>query len=172
MMLVMRRDVKHPAIPKLLDAVNRGLGKPHKRGMLNSLLRSMRSVSVKTPAGLYIGRAEAYDVDLVRLGRVTDRIVKGLFFKEFGTPLPCTHGVQSFAESGLTEIASDMRLTVEQTVKALMSKSPRVIGNGVFEYWFQATSDDPATTAWIMRFYNVESFLCLTAPNSAKTPSL
>ena len=170
-MLVMRRDVTHPATSKLLDAVHRGLGKPHKRGMLHGLLKSMRSVTVKTSAGLYIGRAAAYDVDLVRLGRVTDRIVKGLFFKEFGMPLPDTHGVRSFAESGLTEIDPDMRLTVGQTVKALMSKLPKVIGNGVFEYWFQATPDDPATTAWLMRFYNVESFLCLTAPNSAKLPN-
>lgn len=74
MMLVMRRDVKHPAVPKLLDTVHRGLGKPRKRGMLYGLLRSMRSVSVKTHAGLYIGRAMAYDVDLERLGRVADRI--------------------------------------------------------------------------------------------------
>ena len=168
MMLVMRRDVTHPAIPKLLDAVHRGLGKPRKRGMLHGLLRNMRSVSVKTPAGLYMGRVEAYDVDLVRLGRVTDRIVKGLFFKEFDMPLPSTHGVQSFAESGLTKIDSDMRLAVGTTVEALMSRSPRVIGEGVFEYWVQATPDDPATTAWLMRFYHIESFLCLTAPNSAK----
>ncbi len=166
-MLVIRRDVAHPAIPKVLPAVYRGLGKSRKRGMFHGLLRSMRSVSVKTPAGLYVGSAEAYDVDLERLGRVADRIVKGLYFKEFGTRLPSTHGVRSFAESGLTEIDSDMRSTVGQTVAALMSKPPRVIGEGVFEYWFQARPEDPATTAWLMRFYAVESFFCITAPHSA-----
>ena len=168
MMLVMRRGATHPAIPKLLDAVHRGLGKPRKRGMLHGMLRSMRSVSVKTPAGLYVGRAEAYDVDLERLGRVADRIVKGLYFKEFGTRLPSTHGIRSFAESGLTEIDSDLRSTIQQTVATLVSKSPRIIGEGVFEYWFQATPEDPATTAWLMRFYAVESFLSITAPHSAR----
>lgn len=169
MMLVMRRDATHPAIPKLLDVVHRGLGKPNKKGMLHGLLQSMRSVSVKTPGGLHLGHTGGYDVDLIRLGRVTDRVVKGLFFKEFGKPLPCTHEVRSFAESGLTKIDQDMRLIVGQTIKALVSKSPNVIGEGVFEYWFQATPDDPATTAWLLRFYNIEWFLCFTAPNIAKT---
>lgn len=169
MMLVMRRDVTHPAIPKLLDAVHRGLGKPRKRGMLHGLLRSIRPVFVKTPTGLYVGRDEAYDVDLERLGRVADRIVKGLYFKEFGACLPSTHGVRSFAESGLTEIDSDMRSTVKQTIAALVSKPPRVIGEGVFKYWVQATPEDPATTAWLMCFYAVESFLCLTVPHSVRT---
>jgi len=166
MMMVMRRDATHPAVPKLLPAVLRGLGKARKKGMLHGLLRSMRSVPVKTSAGLYVGNAEAYDVNLERLGRVTDRIVKGLYFKEFGGRLPSTHGVRSFAESGLTDIDSDLRLTVRQTVEALVSKPPRVIGEGVFEYWFQATREDPATTAWLMRFYAVESFFCMTAPLS------
>ena len=69
----------------------------------------MRSLPVKTSAGLHVGNAEAYDVNLERLGRVTDRIVKGLYFKEFGGRLPNTHGVRSFAESGLTDIDSDLR---------------------------------------------------------------
>lgn len=91
--------------------------------------------------------------------------VKGLFFKEFGTRLPDTHGVRSFAESGLTEVDSNLRLTIGQTVATLVSKLPRVIVDGVFEYWVQATAEDPATTVWLMRFYAVESFLCITAPN-------
>jgi hypothetical protein len=164
MMMVMRRDATHPAVPKLLPAVLRGLGKSRKKGMLHGLLRSMRSVPVTTPAGLYVGRAEAYDVNLERLSRVVGRIVKGLYFKEFGRRLPSTHGVHSFAESGLTDIDSDLRLTVGQTVAALVSKPPKVIGEGVFEYWFQATKEDPATTVWLMRFYAVESFVCMTAP--------
>lgn len=59
------------------------------------------------------------------------------------------------------------RATLSQTVEMLMSKLPMVIGEGVFEYWFQATSEDPATTAWLMRFYGVESFFCITSPHAA-----
>jgi len=167
MMLVMRQDANHPAVPKLLPAVMRGLGKSQKRGMLRGVLKNMRTVSLKTPAGLYVGQAEAYNVNLERLGRVTDRIVKGLYFKEFGSRLPSTHGISSFAESGLTDIAQELRLTIEETVTSLISNPPRVIGEGVFEYWFQATGEDSATTAWLMRFYAVESFFCITAPLSA-----
>ncbi len=169
-MLVLRKDIaSHPAASKLLDAVHRSLARPRKRKMLEALVRSMGPVSIRTPAGLYLGQAPGYHVDLERLGRVTNRIVRGLFFKTFGRILPTTHGVRSFVESGLRDLPPDLDSVVRQTVMVLASTPLHQIGDDVFEYRYQVTSVDPNTTAWLFRFYNVEAFLVVTAPRGDRS---
>lgn len=167
MMLVMRSDANHPAAKKMLDPVHRSLARPQKRGMLNALLRSMKKVRVRTPAGLYLGTATTYNADLIRMARVTDRIVKGLYWTAHNARLPDTHTVRSFAESGLGDLDSEMYLALSETVATLARLPGTDIGKGVFSYSFQATGEDPATTAWLLRFYELESFLCITAPSDA-----
>lgn len=165
MTLVMRRDVPdNPDTQRLLDAVHRSFAKPQKRGMVQALLQNVRQVHLRSPAGLYLGLDWAYDVDLERLGRVTNRIVKGLYYREFGQALPPECGVRSFAGSGLRGINNDMRARVQQTVQALLQKPRKTISSAIFEYWYDATHEDPFISAWLFRFFQRESFLCLTAP--------
>ena len=44
-----------------------------------SILATVESVEVRTPAGLYVGDSLAYNVSFTRLNRVAARITKGLF---------------------------------------------------------------------------------------------
>jgi len=170
--LVMRYDIAdHPAASKLLESIYRSLARPQKRGMLNKLVRGMRKIPVHSPGGLFLGHAAEYDVDLGRLGKVTNRIVMGLFLKEFGQRLASTHDVRSFAETGLRDINSELRTNLTNMVSALHSRPSRTIGDKVFEYTFQATLEDANTTAWLFRFFEAESFLCLTAPKDSKLPA-
>ena len=170
--LVLRQDIsEHAAGSKLLDSVFRAFAKPQKRGMLNTLVRTMRHVPIFSPAGLYVGHAPVYDVNLERLGRVTNRIVKGLFFKEFRQRLPDNYGVRSFAESGLRDLRSDNRVLLTRVAKAVSATPRRAIGDRVFEYWFQASPEDANTTAWLFRFFEAESFFCVTAMDPIQSPT-
>ena len=157
MIFAIRHDMgNQPAGQKLLDSVLRGLENPRKRGMLRSLLRSMKRVSLHSPAGLYLGDTASYNADLIRLGRVTNRVVRGLYYKESNIRLADTHDVRSFALSGLQDINSILRSRVRNYVTILKSKQPRIIGEGVFEYWYDTSPEDSNTSAWLLRFFASE----------------
>ena len=171
--LALRHDVTaHPVGSKLVASTLRALARPQSRGMLNTLGQSMRRIPVHTPAGLYIGQAGTFDVDLTRLGRVTNRIVKGLFFEEFHRRLPQTHDVRSFAESGLRDINSEQRADLSRIIASILGGDHRMSGENVFEYWFKVTPEDVDTTAWLFRFFGVESFFCVTAPVESSTTQI
>jgi hypothetical protein len=66
----------------------RSLHRPQAAGFRRSVAASTHQVSVVTPAGIYLGKRAAYDVDLLRVERVLGRIVWGLFLHHFGRRLP------------------------------------------------------------------------------------
>jgi hypothetical protein len=161
----MRHDVaSKPPGSQLLDSVHRGFARPNGRGLLKTLLRGLRRVSVYSHGGLYLGEGATYGVDLRRLTRVTDRIVKALFLKHFGTPLPKTYHVESFAESGYHPPDETNLDEVRKRIAALLATERRAIGDGVFEYWFQPAKDRPTATIWLLRFFSAETFVCFTMP--------
>jgi hypothetical protein len=168
--LVLRHDVStHPIGSRLLDSVYRSFGKPEARLMLKSLADTIRHIPVFSPSGLYLGDAPAYDVDLNRMGKVTNRIVRGLFFTEFSRRLPEGYGVRSFAESGLRSLTPDNSILLRKVLEVVSSTACRTIGERVFEYWFQAAPEDPNTTAWLLRFFESESFFCVTAQDTIQS---
>ena len=131
----------------------------------------MRRAPVYTPAGLYLGDAPTYDVDLDRLGKVTNRIVRGLFYSEFHRPLPETYGVRSYAESGFRHLTFDQRGILNEVTRTLSSTPPRVIGDRVFEYRFRSVPEDVNTTGWLLRFFESELFFCVSAQNHGTPPA-
>jgi hypothetical protein len=166
MMIALRGDVvTKPSGQILVQSVFRALSNPKKRRMLYALRRHMRPVTVNSPSGLYLGKGALYDVSLQRLDKVAVRIVKGLFFKEEGHLLPSSYDVKAFEESGLIDINSDVRRSIESIVIHLYSTPPRVIQPGIFQFWYYAVPEDINTSVWLLRFYESVNFICLTAPN-------
>jgi hypothetical protein len=168
--LVMRHDVAgRPPGSRLISSVHRALAKPQKRAMLNKLVQSMNQVSVHSPSGLYLGQAATYNVDLKRFEKVINRIVKGLFLKEFDRRMPSTHLIRSFAESGFQDANFSERSNFIKFVASLNSKPGHKIGDGVFQYWYQSFPEMPDASVWLLRFFDAESFLCITLPNDITT---
>jgi hypothetical protein len=155
----------------LIPSVFRGLAKPAKRGTLLSLIRSFDKKPVFTKAGIYLGDASTYDVDIDRLARVTNRIVKGLFYHEFSSRLPDSYGVRSFAESAIDHFTLDQRSLIAKLALSI-SRTPKLtIGERIFEYWYSPAPEDTRTTAWVLRFFESVVFLCLTADTVNKRPA-
>jgi hypothetical protein len=170
--LTLRHDIsQHTQGSKLLKSVYRGLAMSAKRGMLQALVRSLNRIPLYTPSGIYLGDATAYDVDLNRLGNVTNRIVKGLFFTEFHHRLPDTYGVRSFSESGIKFFSSDQRKLMVQMARSVSGGPKQTIGMAIFEYWCSPSLDDTNTTAWLLRFFESETFLCITADSTKARPA-
>lgn len=78
-MIAMRRDVgDNSSAAFAIDAVQRSFTKPQKIGFTRALLESISELPVYSPAGLYLGHAPSYDVDLRRLCNVIERTTRGL----------------------------------------------------------------------------------------------
>jgi hypothetical protein len=153
---------EHPEAQRILDAVLRSLQKPKKKRFRRALLSGIREVDRVSPAGLYLGKASSYNVDLGRLTRVVERITRGLFLHHNGRRLPLDCEVRSFASSGFSNaepgVVKELLGLVEQT----RANQMHAIGNDVFCYRYAVARDQENSSAWVLVVYRAISFISLT----------
>ncbi len=95
LILAMKRETgNHPKRKGLLEGLHRGLLRPEGRALAHSVVRTLREVQLRTPGGILLGNAAAYQPDWNRLEAVAARVVRGLFWKEYGHPVPSDHEVR------------------------------------------------------------------------------
>lgn len=114
-----------------------------------------------TPAGVFVGRSPAFDVD-PRLVSVPRRIARGLLFHHTGRRLPSDYGSRAFTleqpEYSSEQRRSELIAWLEPVVSA---SPPRQVGE-VFTYLFTTVPEDPIASAWVMLFYGHAIFVALT----------
>lgn len=64
-------------------------------GLRKTIARGLSHKQVWTPTGLYLGRHMTIKVDHPRLERVVEKIVRGLYYYEYGNPLPANTEVMT-----------------------------------------------------------------------------
>jgi hypothetical protein len=167
-MLASRADTRNVTeVNQILPTVLRSLSRPAARGFFRSVLSSLTWVEVYSPGGIYLGTAPGYVVELQRLSRVVERTTRGLFYHEFGYRLPPEHDVSAWAESGLGGVDSQVLKQLRGYCSTVVSQPGKVIGQGVFTYWYKRAEGEPNTTMWVMSFYQRVNFICMTAPRAA-----
>ncbi|HEY2851213.1 MAG TPA: hypothetical protein VGJ18_00100 [Gemmatimonadaceae bacterium] len=155
--LLMRRDVgDHPAAAQLITKLHQSWERPEGQGLARFFANNVRDVEVRTPGGLIVERAPGFTVDNTRLARVLERITRGLYFREKGERVRGTHRVivNPAFERDQPSIAAALRYVT--------GRDPVKIGD-VFWYAWNAASDEPSTTIWLMVFYDAVPFVALTA---------
>jgi len=161
-MIVLRRDVfEHPQVQQLAQKLLRGLARPQKARYLDHILRGIQEVEEHTKSGIYIGRADAFAVDLGRLEAVVDRCVRGLFHHHLGCRLP--------DDFMTTTVALDRMEIKDETafasvIKSLLAQRRHDIGDGAFAYWYVQIEAHKPVTAWLLAFYENVLFFAATAP--------
>lgn len=159
----------HPAAQEVWRRAMSRLSRPQSAGFKHAFLDTVREIELKTPAGIFLGTAGAYDVDFERLEVVASRIARGLFYHEIGRRLPsnCYYRAFVLERFDATDLSPDS--TIGRTVRALSELPHKDIGQGVFRYkWSQVADADrhPNTTAWLFSFYESTLFLASTVdPN-------
>jgi hypothetical protein len=89
MVMAIREDTfEHPDVQSILPAVHRSFDKPKKRAFFRAMLKTIQVVDRYTTAGIYIGQAPTFDVNMNRVRDVCQRITKGLFYHERSIRLP------------------------------------------------------------------------------------
>ena len=131
------------------------------------------AIEVKTPAGIYLGKREGFNVDLNRVNSVTNRIATGLFYREFRTRLPDDYCAVSMSDDEYNRQPNDLKEMIGRMVSVVLSGRTRTVGEDVFSYQFTTASDQPLCSIWVMTFYGKLTFMTLTLPrkNARLLPS-
>lgn len=153
--------------PDAADARGRfdcSLKKPDKRGWRRAFYDTVKQVHVRTPAGIYLGKTSAFDVDLDRITRVVARIVRGLYYHQLGNRLSTETEVDVFAVDGLADLDEDGRKALAFASLVMTAPEQLVGGRQTFWYQFLAVPEEPEATAWFLTFYDSTECLAITLP--------
>jgi len=158
----------HPDVKANLPTIFRSLERPTAEGLKRALMADWRTVEVKTPGGLYLGKQTAFSVDMKRIFRVIERTVRGLFLHAIGERLPEGYGVKVISNESLLEQGSEVVEELKQKIIVpLAALEPKVIGNGAFTYRYWYSGRD-FVSAWGLVFYQGVQFAALTGPNDLR----
>ena len=167
--LIITRDDAggHPEARKILPAIVKSLQRPQAMGFTNLMRKNFFDIDVYAPDGTYIERRGGYNADVRRFDSVVSRIIKGLFWHEFGVRLPNTHKAKSWSDLGLTFIKQELQDQIAEMGCKIIAQTPRkVIGENVFDYWVHDFPEERYATAWVLRFYESVCFFRVTCPCS------
>jgi hypothetical protein len=142
-------------------------------GLRRQVISDLRYVELKTPSGLYARKRIAYQVDLNRIRRVVERVVRGLYFVESGNPLGLNNEVRVFTSEDLELQPNDVVEELQRTILTpLATYPPKVIGNNVFLYRHHIVEDAPLFSVWGISFYARVPFFAMTGSPMGETQYL
>lgn len=125
-------------------------------GAVAKTFRNLRMIDVHSPAGLYLGRAPAFEVDCVRINRVLCNIAKGVFYVIKDRPVPNDFSVDILPREML--INPEIRHLID------MMGPINSFGDHVFQCRCLSNTESESDFACIMRFYETQTFLaCVTS---------
>lgn len=179
--ICIRNDAyRHPEARKSADTIFRSLKRETARGLRNQFLADFRNLNLQTRSGIYVGKRLGYNVDLVRIRRVVERVVRGLYFAESGKPLGLNNEVRVFTSEELEAQPKDILDQLKNTILVpITALQPKIIGKDVFFYRHHIAPEDPIVSVWVISFYKQVPFFIMTGhsmplpqPTTIKTPWL
>lgn len=119
-------------------------------------------MKLRSPSGLYLGDAEAFQFPVRRINHVVQRIVRGLYWHHYRKSLlPDV----SFLVMKDPDISGVFNIIQNHTDLASVEAE-------TFQYRYGVAAEDPRQSVWLLRFYEVTSFLVLTGADEAAIPGI
>jgi hypothetical protein len=152
-----------PRLQQIVDKALRSFKRPESAGLTRTFLRTFNKVELRGPSGLYYGKATTYTVDLVRVRRTCNRIVRGLYFKEMGHRLPS----DAFTHTEVVRPITDPKILDEnfENIQVVANRPAKAIGTELFFYKYVIAEDEPLASIWLLNFYHKILVLGLSVPN-------
>jgi len=125
-------------------------------GVRRRMARTLRRKSFYTPGGLYLGKHFVQEPDFGRWDRIVEKIVRGLYYFEYGSSLLPDTNVETIF------ISTDERykVIVEKNINFL---NPGKKGwRGIFRYKCSEVSVNPRNSMWGLLFYETLIFWAVT----------
>jgi len=168
--LSMRSDISYH--PEVLKKLQRSLQKPEQQGFRASFLSSLAFVDSRTPSGIYLGKTDAFRVDMKRVNNVIKRITRGLFYKEKGRRLPDNYQVCCYIFDIINEHPYSLgTFTMRDIITSTLQGKSLTVSDDVFRYWCRFAIDEENSLAMVLSFYNRVNFLALTMPMGKAIPT-
>ncbi|MBN8493861.1 MAG: hypothetical protein J0M00_20820 [Burkholderiales bacterium] len=148
----------------LRDQTRKTLRDPAATAFRKAIRASTVRVPIHSPSGVYLGHATALKIDTARVKRTAERIVRGLYGKFLGHPLPQAYDLQVV----LLDLQRDMSALKNpevQEVLMLLGKcgKHRAFGQAL-DVWYATTDDDAHSSFWVIRLHGAFGFLGFTVP--------
>ena len=125
------------------------------RGLRRRIAKSMHSVDIFTPGGVFLGRGLGVRLEEERINRVVTKIIRGLYYHEYQEALSSSTEIMChFAQQ-----PSDLS-PVEKIVDQLQFGSRG--WPDVFEYRFNRVEEKPEASIWLVRFFKTNVFWALS----------
>lgn len=129
-----------------LNSFFRSLDRSEHRKFARMIYESIDEFEIFTKGGIYLGNKPGFRIQKERIDRVTQRIIRGLFFHEKRYPVP----------EGYEVIAEVLQFGLEPILECFPGvrfPEPQIIQDGVFCYTFKETQQDPDSIIWLLLFY-------------------
>ena len=136
--------------------------------MRAATLRSLTRVRFRSRAGLDLGAVPALLVEPQRLDRVLTRIIRGLFWHEYGATLPADARFTIGTDPDLLRLSAEECAELRRRYGA---GGQRVVGGGAFEYLRGCALDDPRASMWSLTFFGQINFAIFVEPPDAPLPN-
>jgi hypothetical protein len=159
---------QHPTVKLLHEPIMRSLARPQARGFASSFWSQIHNLTILSPGGIYLGKAPGLLIDHVRLQRIVEKVVRGLFFHEYKNNLPPRCGIRSvFLNSMRQHVLPDEFNGFVNSVRGLLAGgNERHIGpNDEFVCHFNASPCLQYQSVWVMIFYCHLHFVAFTDTN-------
>jgi hypothetical protein len=132
-------------------AAIRRLAQPRKVRFAGTMIAAVGSAQIHSPAGVYLGRAPALQVQGARVLRVVARIIAGLYYHHLGVRLPAAH------ERETVYLPRPSSPAVRNLLAPLRTSIALAIARGVLTYRY-AVADD-RSSIWHLTFFGHRHFL-------------
>jgi len=123
---------RNPAARALWPSLIRSVAKPEASGWAGYVFRTVTKRPVHSPAGLYLGRYPTYELGVPRLERVAERVMRGLYFHQTGSPVPWSHEAHIFASERVRRLPKSIRDEMGPLLHLVQQAPAITIGERVF----------------------------------------
>lgn len=163
MVISFRHDTyDHPEASNIYPKVIRSLQRSKAKGLRRKLLKSVKEIDLNTPYGLYVGKTGQYDVNLERLDRIAERIIKGLVFHEQKKRLPEGYMTVAYVLDSFEEASVNTKEILGTLISSVQDQEVKSVGNGVFTYRMRFLEEDMFDSISYFTIYEVVEFIGLT----------
>lgn len=156
----------HPQAQKLNDHIRKKMDENERKGFEALMFSQLQIMELVTPSGIVLERQKVHYADYSRLQKILKKIVKGLYYREFGRILPSTLNIAVVDVKQIAEMEDFLRADVAPLVAALETQTSINI-HDIFEYKVYALiPETPFVTAWSLTFFLKRQFFGITYPAS------
>lgn len=152
------------AANRVLDrlAEDHRTGRRRRTGLARALRSRVRPAEIYTPAGIYVATGGTIALDTPRINRVLTKMVRGLYFYEFGCPLPQDATV-------FVEIKPQGEHLQWPPVQAALAAPAKALAD-VFSYRVWVLPERATCTSWALGFY--DAVLAIAITGQLSTPEV